>query len=277
MEETRLPPEETLMKVNRVKKALKAGEPVVGTMIHEARNPEIAHLLAAAGMDFILVDTEHSSPDPETIQNLTRGAKAADLVPLARVTENEYFLISRTLDMGVMGVMVPRVDTREEAERAVASVKYPPQGRRGFGMRPVITDYESTTVREAVEWSNENTLVILQVESGEAIENLDEITRVPGLDVSLVGLNDLSISLGVPGDFKHASVLKAVERVFEVCTKNGVSPAVHGSSLEAVKRYQEMGMRFLMVGTESRLLLRAATDAVQELVGDTRRAGKGLY
>ena len=277
MQETRLPPKETLMKVNRVKKALKAGEPVVGTMISEARNPEIAHLLAAAGMDFILVDTEHSSPDPETIQNLTRGAKAAGLVPLARVTDNEYFIIARTLDMGVMGVMVPRVDTREEAERAVASVKYPPLGRRGFGMRPVITDYESTTVREAVEWSNENTLVILQVESGEAVENLDEITRVPGLDVSLIGLYDLSISLGVPGDLKHARVLKAVERVFEVCTKNGVSPAVGGANMEATKRYQEMGMRFLMVETESRLLLRAATDVVQQLVGETRRSGKGLY
>ena len=107
MEETRLPPEETLMKVNHVKKALKAGEPVVGTIIHEARNPEIAHLLAAAGMDFILVDTEHSSPDLETMQDLTRGAKAAGLVPLARVTENEYFLISRTLDMGVMGLWFP--------------------------------------------------------------------------------------------------------------------------------------------------------------------------
>ena len=103
----------------------------------------------------------------------------------------------------------------------------------------MITDYESTTVREAVEWSNENTLVILQVESGEAIENLDEITRVPGLDVSLVGLNDLSISLGVPGDFKHASVLKAVERVFEVCTKNGVSP--RGARLE--RRRQSSDIR----------------------------------
>ena len=274
------------MKINRVKQALKAGESVVGTMIHEARSPEIPHLLAAAGMDFILVDTEHASPDPETIQNLTRGAKAAGLVPLARVTDNEYFLIARTLDMGVMGVMVPRVDTRKEAERAIASVKYPPQGRRGFGMRPVITDYASTTVQEAIKWSNENTLVILQVESEEAIENLDEITRVPGLDVSLIGFSDLSISLGVPGEFKHKRVLKAIERVFEVCTKNGVSPAIwlpvetssqiplHNSIIEAANLYQEMGMRFLMLGSESRLLLRAATDVVQALVGETRRAGK---
>ena len=172
------------MKANRVKQALKAGDSVLGTMIHEVRNPELAYLLAAAGMDFLLVDTEHASPDTETIQNLTRAAKSAGMVPLARVTDNEYFLIARTLDMGVMGVMVPRVDTRQEAERAVAAVKYPPEGRRGFGMRPVITDYESTSVPEAMAWSNENTLVILQVESEAAVANLEQITRVPGVDVS---------------------------------------------------------------------------------------------
>ncbi len=265
------------MKTNRVKEALKSGESVVGTMINEARNPEIAYLLAAAGMDFLLVETEHASPDTETLQNITRAAKSAGLVPLARVTDNEYFIIARILDMGVMGVMVPRVDTKEEAERAVAAVKYPPVGRRGFGMRPVITDYEPTTVREAIEWSNENTLVILQVESGQAVENLEKITGVPGVDVSLVGLNDLSISLGVPGEFEHPRVEEALKRVFEVCPQNGVSPAIHAPNLESAKKFREMGMKFLMVGSESRLLLRSARDTVRQLVGETRKGGRGLY
>jgi 2-keto-3-deoxy-L-rhamnonate aldolase RhmA len=265
------------MKANRVKQALKAGDSVLGTMIHEVRNPELAYLLAAAGMDFLLVDTEHASPDTETIQNLTRAAKSAGMVPLARVTDNEYFLIARTLDMGVMGVMVPRVDTRQEAERAVAAVKYPPEGRRGFGMRPVITDYESTSVPEAMAWSNENTLVILQVESEAAVANLEQITRVPGVDVSLVGLNDLSISLGVPGDFKHPRIEEALRRVFEVCPQNGVSPAVHVSDIESAKRYRARGMRFIMLASESRLLMKVASHAVREIMGDPRREGKGLY
>lgn len=265
------------MKPNRVRQALKAGEAVVGTMVSDMRNPEVAYVLAAAGMDFLMVDTEHSSPGIETVQNIVRSARAAGLVPLARVTENQYAFIARILDTGAMGIMVPRVDTPEQARHVVRSAKYPPLGERGFGARGVVTDYEPVTVRDVVEWVNEHTLVIVQIESGEAVANLDPITRVPGVDVALIGPNDLSVSLGVPGDFKHPRFIEAVERTFEICLKNSVSPALHTSDLEAVKRYRDMGMRFLMYASESRMLLGAATDAVRQLVGESRRVGKAVY
>lgn len=265
------------MKPNRVKQALKAGECVVGTMISDMRNPEVAYIMAAAGMDFVIIDTEHSSPGTETLQNIVRSARAAGLVPLARVTDNQYSLIARILDMGTMGVMVPRVDTPEQALRVVKSAKYPPQGARGYGARGVMTDYEPVTVREIVDWVNEHTLIIVQVESREAVANLEEITRISGIDVALIGPNDLSVSLGVPGDFKHPQFVEAVERTFEVCLKNGVSPAIHTGDLEAVKRYRDMGMRFLLYGSESRMLLAAATEAVRQLVGEHRKAGRATY
>ena len=194
------------MMTNRVKQALKAGECVVGTMISEMRNAEVSYLLAAAGMDFLMVDTEHSSPGVETVQNIVRSARAARIVPLARVTQNQYPFIARILDMGTMGIMVPRVDTPEQARQVVMCAKYPPQGQRGFGARGVMTDYEPVTVRGVVEWVNEHTLIIVQVESGEAVANLDEITRIPGIDVALVGPNDLSVALGVPGEFTAPTV-----------------------------------------------------------------------
>ena len=178
-------------------------------MINEARNPEIAYLLAAAGMDFLLVDTEHASPDTETLQNITRAAKSAGLVPLARVTDNEYFIIARILDMGVMGVMVPRVDTKEEAERAVAAVKYPPSGAEALGCDP---SSPTTSRQPSARPSNGRMRTrssSFRWESGQAVENLEKITGVPGVDVSLVGLNDLSISLGVPGEFDHPRVEEA--------------------------------------------------------------------
>jgi 2-dehydro-3-deoxyglucarate aldolase/4-hydroxy-2-oxoheptanedioate aldolase len=140
-----------------------------------------------------------------------------------------------------------------------------------------MTDYEPVTVRGVVEWANEHTLIIVQVESGEAVANLDEITRISGIDVALVGPNDLSVALGVPGEFKHPRFIEAVERTFEICLKNGVSPAIHTSDLEAVKRYRDMGMRFLMYASESRMLLQAASVVVRQLLGETHRTGKAVY
>jgi len=265
------------MKANHVRQALKAGRCVVGTMISEMRNPEVAYMLAAAGMDFLMVDTEHASAGVESIQNLMRSSRAAGLVPLARVTQNQYPFISRILDMGCMGIMVPRVDTAEQAQNVVRCAKYRPQGERGYGARGVITDYEQVTAREVVEWVNEHTLIIAQVESGEAVENLEAITAVPGIDVALIGPYDLSISLGVPGEFTHPRFVEAVERTFEVCLRSSVSPAIHVSKMEDAKRYRDKGMRFLMFGSDSRLLMSAAADAVRELVGEGRKAGKAGY
>lgn len=265
------------MRPNRVKQALKAGKQVVGTMISEIRNPEVAYILAAAGMDFLMLDTEHSSVGVESLQNIVRSTRAAGLVPLARVTDNQYPLISRILDMGTMGVMVPRVNSPEEARNVIACAKYPPQGQRGFGARGVMTDYSVVTVREVVNWINEHTLIIVQVETAEALAQLETITRVPGIDVAVIGPNDLSISLGIPGDFEHPRFVKAVEQTFEFCSKNGISPGIHASDLQAVKRYRDMGMCFLMYSTEARILLDAATKVVHELVGETERMGKAVY
>jgi 2-dehydro-3-deoxyglucarate aldolase/4-hydroxy-2-oxoheptanedioate aldolase len=262
---------------NRVKQALKAGKRVVGTMISEMRNPEVAYILAAAGMDFLMVDTEHSSVGVESLQNVVRASRAAGVVPLARVTDNQYPFISRILDMGTMGIMVPRVNTAEEARNVVRYAKYPPQGQRGFGARGVMTDYEAVSVPDVVSWVNEHTLVIVQVESAEALAQLEQTARVPGIDVAVIGPNDLSISLGIPGDFEHPRFLEAVEQTFEICLKNGISPGVHTSNLQAVKRYREMGMCFLMYSTEARMLLDAATKAVHELVGETGKVGKAVY
>src|SRR5260370_11424987 len=205
------------MKPNRVRQALKAGKPVVGTMVCDLYNPEIVYILAAAGMDFLMVDLEHSPAGIESVQHLVRAARSAGLVPLARVTQNQYPFIARVLDMGTMGIMVPRVETPAQAREVVKCAKYTPDGERGFGARGVITDYESATVPEIASWVNEHTLVIVQAESREAVANLDEITRGPGLDVAFIGPYDLSISLGVPGDFKHPRFVAAVERTFEIC------------------------------------------------------------
>jgi len=172
------------------------------------------------------------------------------------------------LDTGMMGVMVPRVETAEQARHAVSCAKYPPLGSRGFGGRGPLTDYEDVPLAQTLHWINENTLVIVQVESGIAIDNLEEIARVPGVDVALIGPNDLSISLGIPGEYRHPVFLEAVDRVFGICLRNGVSPAMHTGDLQAVKAMREKGARFLIYSNETRMLLGAAKAAVRELGGE---------
>jgi 2-dehydro-3-deoxyglucarate aldolase/4-hydroxy-2-oxoheptanedioate aldolase len=246
-------------------------------MISETTNPEVAYILAAAGMDFLMIDMEHSAASMESVQNIVRSARAAGLIPLARVTENQYPYIARVLDMGTMGIMVPRVHTPGQARNAVTCAKYPPVGARGFGARGVITDYEPQTVSDIVDWVNENTLLIVQIESAEAVANVEDIMQVPGIDVALVGPYDLSISLGIPGAFDHPRFVTAIEATFEACVKSGVSPAIHTSDLETMKRWRGKGMCFLMYASEGRMLLDAATEIVRQLVGERHGASRAAY
>jgi 2-keto-3-deoxy-L-rhamnonate aldolase RhmA len=159
----------------------------------------------------------------------------------------------------------------------VASAKYPPQGGRGFGARGVVTDYETASVAEIVNWANEQTLVIVQIESDEAVDGIEDIARVEGIDVALIGPNDLSISLGIPGDFGHPRFVAAVKRTFEVCLKHRVSPAIHMGDLEVMKRYRDLGMCFLMYSSETRMLLHAASQVVRQLTAEGRKAGTTAY
>ena len=253
------------MKPNRVKKTLEAGETVIGTMISEVRNAEIAYILAASGMDFLMLDMEHSSVDLESSQEIVRAALSAGIVPLARVVENQYPFIARILDTGVMGIMVPRVHTPDQARQVVRAAKYPPQGDRGFGVRGMITDYAPVSMREIIDWANDHTLLIIQVESNEALTNLDEITSVQGIDVALIGPSDLSISLGIPGEFENPRFLEAAEHTFRVCLRNGVSPSIFSVDLKMAKQYQNLGMKFILYTTESGMLRTAATQAVEQL------------
>lgn len=258
------------MKPNRTKQAIRAGQTVVGTMISDINSVEVAYILAAAGMDFLMVDTEHCSTGMETTYGIIQAARSNGLTPLVRVTDNTYPLIARTLDMGAMGVMVPRVHTAEQAREVVSHAKYPPIGNRGYGSRGIVTEYGADTVPDVISWVNEHTLIIVQVESVEALNNLEETTRVPGIDVILVGPSDLSISLGVPGEFQHPRVVEAIKHTFEVCLRNGVSPALYCGNLQTAKSYRDMGMKFVMYSSDGRMLLAAASDAVRQLVEKVR-------
>jgi len=264
------------MQTNTIRHALQAGGRVLGTCITDHTSPEIVTIFKAAGLDFFFIDTEHSVPSYRDIQNLVRAGRGANVIPLTRVTQNEYFLIARLLDVGAMGIIAPRIQTVEEARRVVEAMKFTPQGSRGYGLRGIINDYQYAGARAEMDSANQETLVVLQVESRQCVESIDEIVGVAGVDAVMIGPFDLSISLGIPGQFDDPVFWKAFDRVVEACQKAGVAPGIHMGSASPLKKAAERGARFLVCGSDSSVLLAGYRSVVQEMAlgpGAATRAG----
>lgn len=253
------------MTQNGAKARLRQGGTAVGTMVSEMRSEEIAYVLAAAGFDFLVVDTEHGSADYETIQRISRAARSAGIAPLVRVPDIGYPFIARVLDAGALGVMVPHVETAADAREIVRCVKYPPVGERGFGLRSAVTDYRGASVADTIEWSNTETMIMAQVESRRCLDHLDEIAAVPEIDVLLIGPTDLSISLGVPGQMLHPTMQEAYRRVVEVANRHRRAAGIHPSDIKVVQHGRDLGMRLLMYASDIRMLQGAGRQAVEAL------------
>ncbi len=252
---------------NKVKRALQRGETVFGTMVQEMRTPSVAQVLASAGLDFFMMDMEHGVFSLETAADIGQMARLAGIVPLVRVPDYNYPYLARTLDAGIMGLMVPRIESRAQVQEIVQCIKYPPTGRRGCSVTGRQTEFGSVPVGEWLEWANAETLFIAQIELKEAVEDIDGILSVPGVDVALIGPNDLSISLGVPGQLDHPLVQDAIQRVVDAAERHGVASGMHIRNLDLLRAWQAKGMRFLMYSTEVRLLSQAAQQAVQAIRG----------
>jgi len=241
---------------NQMKQALKAGQSVVGTMICEIRQPSVLQLLKNAGFDFVIIDNEHGPFNIETIADLSRTAKQVGLTPLVRVPELYYPFIAQSLDSGAQGVMVPRIYNAEQAREAVQMIKYPPVGRRGCALSRGHTDFKSGPLVESMGSANEETLLVIQIETEEAVENIEEIVSTPGVDVTLVGPTDLSIALGVPGDFDAPKLHAAIEKMIDACQQNNVFPAIHMNDLDRAVYWVKKGMRVLNSFSEAGLMIR---------------------
>lgn len=256
------------MKPNPVKARLKAGECVVGTMVRGFVNAEVGPLLKRAGCDFILIDTEHAPLTIESVSLLCTSARMADLVPIVRVPDTEYHLIARRLDAGAAGIMMPRVKTRADVGKIVRSAKYPPEGERGCGIRSILTDYESTgSLAGDLTWVNDNILVCVQIETREAMDHLDDLLSVPGVDATIMGPNDLSIALGVTGNHRAPAMEKAIDEMIAACNRHGVAPGFHGRNMEHLLDMKRRGMRLLACGTDEGFMLEGVGQAMRSLNG----------
>ncbi len=253
------------MRINTVKKALKEGKLQVGCSLSQIRSTEVPTILAKAGFDWTFLDGEHGRAGVETLADLSRASVAAGLCPIVRVADIQYALIARSLDCGAQGILLPRVETRDLLERAVSYVKFPPVGQRGFGMGAAHIEWEKATIPQMIAHFNENTMVVLQIESQLAVDRRDELLSVPGIDAVMIGPADLSVSLGVPGEFEHPRMVGAIELVRDSCVKHGVAPGIHCRSAVLAKFWKDQGMKFLSTGSEASFMFEKASEVAASL------------
>ena len=263
-------PNNPIIPPNRIKHALAEGQSVIGTMIAELRQPAVVQLLANAGFDFAIIDNEHGAFNLETIADLTRMAVYTGLTPLVRIPDLTYAYIAQSLDAGAQGLMVPRISTAQQVREVVQMMKYPPLGMRGSALSRGYTRFKGGPVAETMAVVNEETLLIVQVETRGAIENIEEIVATPGVDVTLIGPNDLSIALGVPGQQDHPDMQAAIQKMLAACQRHHVYPAIHINDLKLAVYWAKQGMRLVSSNAEIGLLVKAGqevTAAIGEAMG----------
>lgn len=254
------------MKTNYVKANLRAGKPSVGTWLTLA-SPIAARFMARLRFDWLTVDMEHNPIDIETAATMFAVIADAGCVPLARVPWNTAENIKRVLDNGAWGIVVPMVNSRAEAEAAVAAAKYPPVGNRSVGGNLHALSFGGDTA-EYYAHANDEILVIIQAEHVDAIEHADEILSVPGVDAVFIGPNDLLASMGqtprMETDYKP--FVDALAHTRTTANKYGVAPGIHVADAEAVNRRIGEGFQFIALASESGLMVRIARDQIGEVL-----------
>jgi 2-keto-3-deoxy-L-rhamnonate aldolase RhmA len=231
---------------------LKAGKVAYGAGVGIG-HPDSAEVMAGAGYDFLLLDTEHSPMDVSQVQTLLQAMSFSRTVPLVRVAWNDMVMIKKALDIGAYGIIVPWVNTKEDAIRAVQAIRYPPEGLRGFGPRRAALrdpDYVKT--------ANDEIFLGVQIETQAALDNLDEILSVEGIDATLIGPSDLSLSLGIYQQWENPRFKSAIDRILEASQRHGVAP---GSLAPFEWQLRlEQGFKMIML-TQDLMLLQAAAAA----------------
>jgi 2-keto-3-deoxy-L-rhamnonate aldolase RhmA len=248
-----------------LRKRLLDGELVVGTMISEVRNPNVAHLLALSGFDFVIIDNEHGAYSPETVSDFVAGARGADIAVIVRVPEIRRECILKPLDSGAAGLLAPQVNTVAEAEDVVQHAKYPPLGSRGVAVRRPHNRYARIGAAEHLRQANEETFIAVQAESAEAIACIDGIAAVEGVDCVFAGPYDLSVSLGIPGQVDHPREVEAIDKLLSACLKHGKVGGILLFDAAMLRAWIDKGMRFVSYSSDISLLADAAAGAVKEL------------
>jgi 2-dehydro-3-deoxyglucarate aldolase/4-hydroxy-2-oxoheptanedioate aldolase len=245
------------VRFNRIKSDLRNGEILIGTFVMEFAAPSIAAILASAGADFIIVDLEHTTLTMETVGQIVRAARGSDLPCIVRTPEIERHFISRALDAGASGVMVPRVESQADVEKIVRWAKYPPEGDRGVAFGIGHTDYGDFRKLDGVRYTqqaNAEIIIIGQIETRQAVDNIDRILGAGGLDAIFIGPYDLSTSMGVSGQLDHPLIVESIEKVIARAKAHHVILGGYVNDFESGKRWLDAGVQLIACGNDAFLI-----------------------
>jgi 2-keto-3-deoxy-L-rhamnonate aldolase RhmA len=244
---------------NQTKRRLAAGELALGMGVRQARTVDIATIAKTCGFDWLFIDMEHSSMDVDLASQLAMASLGAGITPIVRVPGHEHYHASRLLDNGAQGIVAPHVDTVEEARRIVSACRYPPLGHRSVaGAQPQL-GFRNLPVGEATKLVNDLTLVVIMLETPKAIASADTIAQVEGVDVLLIGTNDLCAEMGIPGQFTDPRVEDASKKVIAACGKHGKYPGMGGVyEPKLMEKFIGLGMRFILSGSDLSFMMAGA-------------------
>jgi 2-dehydro-3-deoxyglucarate aldolase/4-hydroxy-2-oxoheptanedioate aldolase len=255
----------TTMRSNTIKTLLAAGKVPLGTFVFEFHTSGIARIVAEAGADFIVFDMEHTGWSVESIRGLIATARCTTAIPLVRVPATEYDFIARILDVGAMGIMVPMVESAEQARAIVAAAKYPPLGRRGAAFGVAHDDYTGGDIVEKIASANREGLLLAQIETAAGLKNVDAIAATPGIDVLWIGQFDLSISMGIPGQFANPELIAAMDRVVAACQKHGKFAGIMAPDLATARDFLRQGFRMISYSGDLWVFQAALRQALSDL------------
>ena len=260
------------MKPNHLKKMLKEGKYACGSWVSMC-SPIGAEVMGLAGFDWLLIDMEHGAGDYQTLLGQIQGlaASGGDATPIVRVQENDPVVIKRVLDIGAYGVMVPGNKTVADAEQAVAAIKYPPEGIRGIAGNRVA---KWGLDKDYVKQSNDEMMLFLQIETGEAIENIEAILDVPGIDVAFLGPNDLSADMGYTGQWDHPEVVAAIKKLEDAANKRNIPLGTISRNWDAAKVLLDKNYKVVSIMSDVAHMLSSSQSAIASFRAHPNVAGK---
>ena len=249
-----------MKKINNFAKRLRSGEILIGTLV-SLPSAEICELLASIGYDWLFIDAEHGAFNPQQAQAMLQAA--APTPCLIRVPSDETIWLKKALDIGAAGVIVPQVHTADQAREIISHCKYTPDGKRGIGIgraHKYGIDFD-----RYIKYANQETAVVLQAESSEAVDNINDIVKLKGIDAILIGPYDLSASLGKPGEIDHPIVQAAINKIIKTCQNAKLAMGFFGVTPESVLPYKQKGFALLTIGMDTAFLINAAQEMLSKM------------
>ena len=246
---------------NTALERLKSGQLSLGIGLRQARSVDIGKIMKTCGYDWLFIDMEHGSMSVDSAAQISIAASDAGITPIVRVPGFQHFHATRVLDAGAQGVVFPHVDTAETARELAKYCRYPPVGHRSVvGAIPQV-DFQSLPMGEMAQSVNESTLVAVMIESPKAVDNVDEIAKVDGIDVILVGTNDLCMEMGIPGEIDNHLIIDAMKKIIAACNACGKYPGLGGVyTPDLQEEYISMGMRFILSTQDLAIMMQGATE-----------------